>query len=304
MKKIYLFAVLFVSLASNAQIVISQVYGGGGNSGATFTHDFIELFNRGQVPVTMTGWSVQYASATGPTAPGAWTTTQLPTVTIAPGKYYLIQQATNTTAGAALPTPDFNGICATCTTDGANGSFILTGIAMSGSNGKVILVNTTTPQTSLNPTGPQIIDKVGYGTTPTGFEGTGPTGTALTSTTAAIRNNGGCTDTENNPTDFTAAVPTPRNSATLAAICALSVSNNEIAGLKIYPNPVKGGLLYIDTQNQSEKNISIFDVLGKQVINVATASNSVNVSNLKDGVYFVKINEGGKTATRKLVINN
>ncbi len=304
MKKIYLLGVLFLGFASNAQIVISQVYGGGGNTGAPYTHDFIELFNRGQVAVTMTGWSVQYASAAGPTSPAAWTTTQLPTVTIQPGKYYLIQQATNAAVGAALPTPDFNGICATCTIDGNNGNPITTGIAMSGSNAKVILVNTTTPQTGVNPTGSQIIDKVGYGTTPTGFEGTGPTGTALTATTAAIRNNGGCTDTDSNSSDFTAATPTPRNSATAAAICSLSTNNNEIAGLKIYPNPVKGGILYIDTQDQSEKSISIFDVLGKQVVNITTATNAVNVSNLKDGVYFVKIVENGNTATRKLVINN
>jgi uncharacterized protein len=51
--------------ASSPHIVISQVYGGGGNSGAPYTHDFIELFNRSSEPVSLAGWSVQYASATG-----------------------------------------------------------------------------------------------------------------------------------------------------------------------------------------------------------------------------------------------
>src|SRR5438552_12760005 len=64
-------------------IVISQVYGGGGNTGATYKNDFIELFNRGATPVTVTGWSVQYASAAGTT----WVTTTI-TGTIAPGQYF------------------------------------------------------------------------------------------------------------------------------------------------------------------------------------------------------------------------
>ncbi|MGE4360086.1 MAG: lamin tail domain-containing protein, partial [Lysobacteraceae bacterium] len=50
---------------ASAQVVISQSYGGGGNSGATYTHDFIELFNRGSTPVSLAGWSVQYTSAAG-----------------------------------------------------------------------------------------------------------------------------------------------------------------------------------------------------------------------------------------------
>src|SRR6266850_126259 len=51
----------------STSIVISQVYGGGGNSGAVFKNDFIEIFNRGSAAVDITGWSVQQASATGTT---------------------------------------------------------------------------------------------------------------------------------------------------------------------------------------------------------------------------------------------
>src|SRR5215510_7188830 len=74
--------------ALSPDIVISQVYGGGGNSGATFTNDFIELFNRGTMPVNISSWAVQYASSTGAT----WQKTDL-TGTLAPGQYYLIQEA-------------------------------------------------------------------------------------------------------------------------------------------------------------------------------------------------------------------
>jgi len=81
----------------------------------------------------------------------------------------------------------------------------------------------------------------------------------------------------------------------------LSTRDNAIAGLKVYPNPVTNGKFFISTDANTEKSVVIFDVLGKQVVNT-TATESVNVSNLKGGVYIVKITEEGKTATRKLVI--
>ena len=81
-------------------VVISQVYGGGGNAGATLRNDYIELFNRSASPVSLAGWSVQYASSAGST----WQVTNL-SGTLAPGQYYLVQEAAGA-AGVALPTPD------------------------------------------------------------------------------------------------------------------------------------------------------------------------------------------------------
>jgi hypothetical protein len=81
----------------------------------------------------------------------------------------------------------------------------------------------------------------------------------------------------------------------------LSVNQNQIEGLKVYPNPVSNGTFYIDTNANSTKEVIVYDVLGKQVVKTST-TNAVNVSNLKGGVYIVKITEEGKTATRKLVI--
>jgi hypothetical protein len=82
----------------------------------------------------------------------------------------------------------------------------------------------------------------------------------------------------------------------------LSVKQNSIAGLNIYPNPVSKGTLYITSNSNSAKSVSIFDVLGRQVLNAKASNNTVNVSNLKGGAYIVKITEEGKTATRKLII--
>src|SRR5690242_21740643 len=73
--------------ASANGIVISQVYGGGGNAGATFKNDFIEIFNADGATVNLTGWSVQYASAAGTT----WQVTPL-NGSLAPGQYFLIQE--------------------------------------------------------------------------------------------------------------------------------------------------------------------------------------------------------------------
>ncbi|MDI9256436.1 T9SS type A sorting domain-containing protein [Flavobacterium sedimenticola] len=82
----------------------------------------------------------------------------------------------------------------------------------------------------------------------------------------------------------------------------LGVNQNAIAGLKVYPNPVSNGVVFVETTTNAEKNIVIYDVLGKQVFNTTTADNNINVSALKTGVYVVKITEEGKTATTKLVI--
>src|SRR5262245_28110664 len=93
-----------IAFATSPDIVISQVYGGGGNTGAPYTNDYIELYNRGPSSVSVSGWSVQYASAAGST----WSVTPL-SGSIAPGTYYLIQEAAGAGSGVPLPTPDATG---------------------------------------------------------------------------------------------------------------------------------------------------------------------------------------------------
>jgi predicted extracellular nuclease len=183
--------------AGSSSIVISQVYGGGGNSGATFKNDFIELYNLSASPVNVSGWSVQYASATGT----AWQVTNL-SGTIQPGKYYLVQEAVGAGGTTNLPTADATGT-----------------IAMSATAGKVALVNTTTALTGACPTGATIIDFVGFGGTANCFEGASAA-PAPSNTVADIRKGGGATDTDVNTSDFATGAPNPRNSA----CCALSIT--------------------------------------------------------------------------------
>jgi len=82
----------------------------------------------------------------------------------------------------------------------------------------------------------------------------------------------------------------------------LGTNQNTIAGLRMYPNPVTNGTLFIETSANAEKTVTVFDVLGKQVLNTTTSNNTINVASLHTGVYIVNITEEGKTASRKLVI--
>ena len=285
MKKIYtLVTIIAASFAANAQVVISQVYGGGGNSGATYKSDFVELFNRGNAPVDITGYTLQYASATG--AFGGTATnpnkTNLPSVTIQPGQYFLIQQATGS-GGTIDLDPDFT----------PTGTELL---AMGGTNLKIVLASDNVTVTS--PTDANVIDFVGVGTANM-FEGAAPVG-AISNTTAAFRNSDGCTDTNDNLADFTVAAPAPRNTKSPINICNASVKENNIEGLNIFPNPADD-TLYITSNSTLDKNIQLFDLTGKKVLDATTVS-QVNVSTLKAGIYVAKVTEAGKTATRKVII--
>ena len=187
-------------------IVISQVYGGGNNSGAPLRNDFIELFNRGGTTVSLSGWSVQYTSATG-TGNFGLNTTALPAVSLAPGQYFLVQESGGTTNGAPLPTADATGT-----------------INMSATGGKVLVANTTTGlacnggSTACSAAQlAQIVDLVGYDGA-NFFEGSSAAPT-LSNSTANIRKGAGCQDTNDNAADFTAGAPAPRNTATDVAPC-------------------------------------------------------------------------------------
>lgn len=77
-----------------------------------------------------------------------------------------------------------------------------------------------------------------------------------------------------------------------------------IEDLNLYPNPVSNGKIYITSKNVSSKEITIYDVLGKRVLQTSLNVNNkeVNVSALNSGVYIIKIQEGDASTTRKLII--
>ncbi|WP_244444874.1 FN3 associated domain-containing protein, partial [Paenibacillus camerounensis] len=175
----------------NSNIVISQVYGGGGNSGAELKNDFIELYNPTDKAVSLDGWKVRYASAS---ASGDLATTKNITElqgTIPANGYFLIQQAEGAGGTKELPAPDATG-----------------NIAMGAAGGKVDLVNNAEVS----------VDMVGAGAA-TAYEGSGPTG-VISATLAAIRKaaegapaDSRGQDTDNNANDFVVQTPDPRNSS-------------------------------------------------------------------------------------------
>ena len=204
---------------ATSNVVVSQIFAGGGNAGATYTNDFVELFNRGAAAVNLTGWTIQYASGPRragrrPRSPGS----------IGPGRYYLVQLASTASVGSPLPAADATGT---------------TNLASAG--GKVALVRDTVALTCGATAGscssaPLVEDLVGYGSA-TDYEGVGPA-PALSNTTAAVRAGGGCTDTNANATDFTAVAPAPRN--------ALSPSTSCSAGSA--PSPSASAAVDVDVQ--------------------------------------------------------
>ncbi|WP_026567708.1 Ig-like domain-containing protein [Bacillus sp. UNC41MFS5] len=217
-------------------IVISQVFGGGGNgtgtNAAPYNKDFIELYNPTDQSVDLTGWSVQYASSGGT----GWTPTPL-TGTIPAHGYYLISEGGGA-AGVNLPTPEASGA-----------------ISMSGTAGKVALFkDKTTAASGAKPT--EAIDFVGFGSA-TAFEGSGPT-KAPSNTTSVQRRpyanvdpapgKGNAWDTDDNAADFNTGAVTPRNTTStpetpMVPVTSLQPKGNTIQFLQQQDNSVtvKGG---------------------------------------------------------------
>ena len=175
-------------------IVISQVYGGGGNAGAPFNRDFVELYNPTASAISVTGWSIQYASSTG----SGWGGNSQPLAgTIGAGQYFLITLASGA-VGASIPPANVEGE-----------------INMSGTNGKIALVRNGDPLSGNCPmSDADLVDFVGYGSADCGEGGT--KAPAPSNTTSLFRKNGGSQDSQNNNLDFVTGTPNPRQTAPIA----------------------------------------------------------------------------------------
>lgn len=109
-------------------------------------------------------------------------------------------------------------------------------------------------------------------------------------------------DTESMQNDgsgsFCVDVPTLR--ATNA--CILSIGESKADVFNIYPNPASNGYVYITSKVSGAKNISIFDVLGKQVLKNSLSGERLDISALNSGIYIMKIEQGKTSATKKLIV--
>ncbi len=187
-------------------VLISQIYGAGGNNGAVYNADYVELHNRSGSAVNLAGWSLQYSSASGT----SWSTKVDLVGTIAPGGYFLVRLSGGST-GAALPTPDLTGA-----------------IRMSATQGKVALRNTTALFMGSSPVGQSgLQDFVGFGAA-NAYEGSAAA-PSPSATTAIFRAGGGAMDTGDNGADFSAGPPAPRNSASSAATPVIDSASTAVA---------------------------------------------------------------------------
>jgi endonuclease G, mitochondrial len=180
-------------------LVISQLYGGGGNSGATLRNDYVELYNPTGISFNLAGWSLQYASAAGT----SWTNKQPLGGTIAPGEYFLVQLASGGVNGSPL------AVAANISGD----------INMSATTGKVALVSNSISLSGSCPNGadPDIVDFVGYGSSASCFEG-GARAPAPSNTNALFRKLNGAQDTNQNGDDFQTGAPNPRRTAPIVEL--------------------------------------------------------------------------------------
>lgn len=269
MKKVFTFIGL-VSIAafSNAQIVINEIYSGGGILGAAITNDFIELKNIGTSSASLNGATLQYA-----TPNGAFTQyNTLPNVTLAPGQTFLVQHGTDGFGGLInLLNPNLI-VSVLLNLDGSPAVGVGVGLALT--SGKVALASNSTQVTG--PTASNVLDFVGYGSA-NQYEGTGtaPSPTILNSIT---RTSG---DTNNNSVDFTVTLPTPQSSGTLAVSDVSNAKRSEF---------IKNSLVKSDEImfGADVKDVKVYTLSGQLVKTTSIKANgTLSVAELTKGNYIV-----------------
>tara|TARA_R110002096_G_C14660704_1_gene727761 strand:- start:15991 stop:17358 length:1368 start_codon:yes stop_codon:yes gene_type:complete len=82
----------------------------------------------------------------------------------------------------------------------------------------------------------------------------------------------------------------------------LSNESFEALGFKMYPNPVKDGLVHIKSKTLIDKNIELFDVNGRSILQTKLKSDVLDVSVVKSGFYVLKVSTEDRSATSKLII--
>ncbi len=225
--------------AAGPGLVINEVYGGGGNTVATFENDFVELRNTSTEPISLTGKSLQYRGPNSIVLPLAENVLALPDVVVPAGETFLVKGASASgnpnPPGEPLPEPDMT-----------------TTLQMSGTDGQIFLADTTVPtnpnlvnNTSGNEFDANVLDFVGYGAA-ISFEGAGPT-PAPTAADSVSRTGG--VDTDVNGTDLTISIPpTPRCTACGQASLVTATSEPATYGqgwtaeISVQPTTATGGV--------------------------------------------------------------
>lgn len=202
-------AISFASIQANANVVIGEVYGGGGGNtaGAPWANDYVELYNNGVAPFDLgaNNYTLQYFSAAATTASSVVSLTG----TIPANSYFFVKGGNNSgTVGAPIPTgfEDFDASSQTTYKFNISNSAAKIGLFSGTTTAATIAAGNVNTQ---NFTGFSLVDFVGIGTA-NAYE-TAAT-TAYSRSTSVFRTNPN-TDTNNNSADFSIATPTLRNSS-------------------------------------------------------------------------------------------
>jgi hypothetical protein len=267
MKKIFTF-IGFISfiIFTNAQIVISEIYGGGGNSGSALKNDYIILKNIGSEIVSLNGSTIQYASATG----NFNQYHAIPNITLNPGQSYLIQEGTSGGGAVDLPSPDFiaNEIL---NFDGSSNSSL--GLELSNNSGKIVLANNDEQVKDIK--SENVVDFAVYGANSAPVFAS----TVNKAFKRVFRNS------ENNVSDFIIATANPINSTD----GNIAISDVEINYSKF--NFIVNSFVKEDNEivfGGEVENVKVYDEFGQVVIKSPTkTANSLNIIELPKGKYTV-----------------
>lgn len=270
MKKAFtLIGLVSMAAFSNAQIVINEIYTGGGILGATLSNDFIELKNIGSTTATLNGATIQYASASGEF--NQYHT--LPNISLPPGQTYLIVEGSEN-SNPILNLLNPNLVVNLVLNFDGSGPLVGVGVGLSLTAGKVALASNSTKVTG--PTAPNVLDFVGYGLA-NQYEGGAPA-PSPTILNSISRLSG---DTNHNLNDFTATLASPQSGT-------LAVSDIQTSGTRgsfIKNSLVKNDEIFFAEEVQ---NIKVYTLSGQVVYTGSAKSNSsLNVSQLGKGNYIV-----------------
>ncbi|WP_042719650.1 T9SS type A sorting domain-containing protein [Flavobacterium sp. B17] len=283
MKKAFTFIGLVSIVAlSHAQIVINEIYTGGGILGATLTNDFVELKNIGNTTQTLTGATIQY----GPVS-GAFTQYHtLPTISLLPGQTYLIQEGGD--GGGIINLLNPNLVVNVVLNFDGSGPLVGIGLGLALTSGKVALASNATQVTG--PTASNVLDFVGYGLA-NQYEGAGaaPSPSILNSIT---RISG---DTNNNNVDFTITLPSPQ-AGTLAVS---DISNNSVRSNFIKNTFVKSNEIVFGAD---VKDVKVYNMVGQVVKTASVKENQpLNVDELQKGNYIVTGTVNNQPVSQKIL---
>lgn len=283
MKKAFTFIGLVSMMAfSNAQIVINEIYTGGGILGATLTNDFVELKNIGNTTQTLTGATIQY----GPVS-GAFTQYHtLPTISLLPGQTYLIQEGGD--GGGIINLVNPNLVVNLVLNFNGSAPVVGVGLGLALTSGKIALASNTTQVTG--PTASNVLDFVGYGLA-NQYEGAGaaPSPSILNSITRVSG------DTNNNNVDFTIGLPTPQG-GTLAV--------NDISANAVRPNFIKNTFVKNNEIifGTDVKDVKVYNMMGQVVKTASVKENgSLNVDELQKGSYIVTGTVNNEPVSQKIL---